>query len=54
MAQQVKDLELSLMRLGLLLWHSFNPWVQEFLHAASAANKKRERAIVTTKSIIIS
>ena len=26
MAQQVKDLTLSLQQLGLLLWHGFDPW----------------------------
>ena len=29
-AQGVKDLALSLQWLGLLLWHRFNPWPQNF------------------------
>ena len=30
MAQQVKDLALSLQWLGLLLWHRFNTWPGNF------------------------
>ena len=29
-AQQVKDQELSLQQLGLLLWCGFNPWSRNF------------------------
>ena len=35
-AQQVKDLALSLQWLGLLLWCEFNPWPGAFLHAAES------------------
>ena len=42
MVQQVKDLALSLQRLRLLLWYSFDPWSGE--HATDAAIKK-EKAI---------
>ena len=30
MAQQVQDLSLSLQRLGLLLYHRFDPWLGNF------------------------
>ena len=30
MAQQVKDLVLSLQQLGLLLWYRFDPWPGNF------------------------
>ena len=30
LAQQVKDLALSLQQLRLLLWHRFNPWSRNF------------------------
>ena len=36
-AQQVKDLVLSPQWLGLLLWHGFNPWTRELLHAVGGA-----------------
>ena len=29
-AQRVKDPVLSLQQLGLLLWHGFDPWPQNF------------------------
>ena len=40
-AQQVKDLALSLLWLWLQLWCKFSPWPREFLHALGAAEKKR-------------
>ena len=47
MVQLVKDLVLSLMWLRLLLWHRFNPWPQEFLHAMDAVKKeiKKENTV---------
>ena len=30
MVQHVKDLVLSLLWLGSLLWHEFNPWARNF------------------------
>ena len=39
LAQQVKDLALSLMCLTLLLWHRFNPWRGNF-HMPQAWPKK--------------
>ena len=41
MAQGVKDLELSLQRLGLFLWHGFDLW--ELLHAVGVAKKKSQK-----------
>ena len=38
MAQQVKDLALSLQQLGSVLWHGFNPWPGKPPHAAGMAN----------------
>ena len=40
----IKDLELSLLWLGSLLWHRFDPWPREVLHTADTKKKKkRER-----------
>ena len=38
-ARQVKDLALSLLWLGLLLWYGFDPWPGEVPHAKGAAKK---------------
>ena len=38
-AQWVKDLVLSLLWLGPLLWHRFDPWPWELLHATVTAKK---------------
>ena len=38
MAQHVKDL-MSLLWLWLQLWHEFNPWPREILHAVGVAKK---------------
>ena len=43
-AQQVKDLVLSLQWLGLLLWHGFDPWPENF-YILWAQQKKKERDI---------
>ena len=51
MIQQVKDPTLSLLWLGLLLWHGFSP-ARELLHAVGLANKKR--CYVVVKENIIS
>ena len=42
-AQWVKDLALSLQRLGSLLWCGFEPWPGNFPHGAGAAKKKKKR-----------
>ena len=39
MAQRVKDLALSLQQLGLVRWHEFHPWPQNF-HMLQAQSKK--------------
>jgi len=39
-AQQVKDLVLSLLWLWLLLWYRFHPWSRETQHALGVAKKK--------------
>ena len=39
MVQQVKDLALSLQRLGLPLWQGFGPWFGEFPHAVGEVKK---------------
>ena len=41
MAQQLKDLVLSLQHLGLLLWCRFNPWPRNF-HMSQAWQKKKK------------
>ena len=41
MAQQVKDLTLSLLRLRLLLWHRFAPWPGNF-HTLGTAKKIKD------------
>ena len=40
-AQQGKDLVLSLLWLGSLLWHRFNSLAQELPHAALTAKEKK-------------
>ena len=50
-AQQVKDLALSLQLLRSLLWRRFSP--QNFWHASDAAKREKKKAYVytdTTKS----
>ena len=42
MAQQVKDLVLSLQQLGLLLWYRFDPWPGNF-HMPQVQPKKKKR-----------
>ena len=39
MAQRVKDLALSLLGLGLLLWRGFYPWLRNF----PTPKKKKEK-----------
>ena len=43
MAQQVKDLALS------LLWHGFNPWPRELPHAVGVAKKKKKKKKINTE-----
>ena len=40
--QQVKDPALSLQWFGLLLWHRFDPWLENF-HMPRAWPKKKKR-----------
>lgn len=42
MAQEIKDLELSLQCLELLLWLGFDLWPGNFLHAVGAAKKEKK------------
>ena len=42
MAQQVKDLVLSLQQLGSLLWHGFDPWLGNF-HILWEWQKKKKK-----------
>ena len=44
MAQQVKDLALSLLWLRPLLWCGFNPWPWDF-HMPQAQSKKKSKII---------
>ena len=45
-AQQAKDLPLSLLWLGLQLWHGFNPWPRNF-HMPWAWPKENNRQDLT-------
>ena len=40
---RIKDPVLSLLWFGLLLWHSFDPWPGNFLHAMGQGQKKKKR-----------
>ena len=42
MAQQVKDLTLSLQQLGSLLWNEFDPWPRNF-HMLQERPKKKKK-----------
>ena len=46
MAQGVKDLVLSLLWLGSLLWHAFNLLAQELPHATGAAKRRKRKEIL--------
>ena len=43
MAQQVKDLALSLQWLESLVWHGFDPWPRNFHMPRAQTKKKKER-----------
>ena len=43
MAQQVKDLALSLLWLWLPLWHRFNPWARNFCMPWARPKKKKKK-----------
>ena len=43
MAQCVKDLVLSLLWHGLLLWHRFSPWPRNFCMLQSQPKKKKKK-----------
>ena len=43
MAQQVKDLALSLHQPGSLSWHGLATWPQELPHATGTAKKKKKK-----------
>ena len=46
MAQQVKDLALSLQGLRSLLWHEFHPWPENLqVLSMQAKKKKKEKEI---------
>ena len=47
MAQQVKDLVLSLQQLGLLLWRGFDPWPRNFHILQEGERKKKKKKNVT-------
>ena len=42
-AQQVKDLALSLLWFWLLLWHRFDPWLGNFCRPIGVAKKEEKR-----------
>ena len=54
MAQQVKNLALSLQWLWLLLWHRFNPWPRNFLllQMWPKKNKKQNHRDTRSNSLI--
>ena len=43
MAQEVKDLALSLPRLGSLLWHGFDSWSGTFCMLLTWSKKKKKK-----------
>ena len=43
MAQQVKDLALSLWQPGSLLWQGFNPWSGNFCIPQALTNKEKKK-----------
>ena len=45
MAQWVKDLVLSLLWLGSLLWHGFNPWPGNFRMPQVWPKKKKKKGL---------
>ena len=51
-AQQVKDLALSLQQPRSLLWHGFDPWPGNF-HTPQARTKKKKKKKITEKSCCI-
>ena len=46
MAQQVKDLVLSLLWLWLQLWLGFHLWPKELLHATSEAKTRTKKIVL--------
>ena len=42
-AQQIKDLALSLQRLGSLLWHRVDPWPRNFHMPQVQQNKAKQK-----------
>ena len=48
MAQQVKDLVLSLQQLGLLLWRGFDPWPRNFHILQEGERKKKKKECDST------
>ena len=52
MAQQVKDLLLSLQKLGSLLWQGLSPWVKGLLHALGVVKKGGKRELVEYKTFM--
>ena len=49
MAQQVKDLTLSLLWLGLLMWLEFDPWPRNFCVPWVRKNKTKQKTLFPNK-----
>ena len=45
MAQQIKDLTLSLRWPGSLLWHRFDPWARKFCKPWVLSKKKKKNRV---------
>ena len=54
MAQWVKDLGFSLLRLRLQLWHGFDPWAGNFDMLQFSQKKKKKKGINLYKEMSIS
>ena len=52
MLQQVKDLVLSLLWLGLLLWLRFDPWPETSMCCGHGQKKRRTKQILELKNLI--
>lgn len=54
MAQQAKDPELSLQRLGSLLWQVFVPWSRNFHMLGAWTRKEKKEKTVKGISLVLS
>ena len=52
-AQQVKDLALSLWRLRLLLWHRLDPWPESALRSQKCLSLARHKLTVLMNDMTI-